>query len=41
LLLPRGHDAVDGLLTQDIFAAQLASLIAVTIEHIIAPDVRY
>lgn len=41
LLFPRGRDAVDSLSTQDTFAAQLASLIALTIEHVIAPDVRY
>lgn len=41
LLFPRGRDPVNSLQTQDIFAAQLAGLIATTIEHVIAPDVRF
>lgn len=40
LLFPRGRDPIKGPLTQEIFAAQLAGLIATTIEHVIAPDVR-
>lgn len=41
LLFPRGRDPIRGPLTQEIFAAQLAGLIATTIEHVIAPDVRF
>eukprot|EP00250_Pteridium_aquilinum_P008214 c17771_g1_i3 orf=536-2992(-) len=41
LLFPRGRDPVRGLLTQEVFAAQLAGLIATAIEHVIAPDVRF
>ncbi|KAI5081905.1 hypothetical protein GOP47_0001648 [Adiantum capillus-veneris] len=40
-LFPRGRDPVRAILTQEIFAAQLAGLIATTIEHVIAPDVRF
>lgn len=41
LLFPRGRDPVNILQTQEMFAAQLASLVATTIEHVIAPDVRF
>ncbi|KAH7277852.1 hypothetical protein KP509_38G011500 [Ceratopteris richardii] len=41
LLFPRGHDPVKNVLTQEIFAAQLAGLIATTIEHVITPDIRF
>ncbi|ERN03143.1 hypothetical protein AMTR_s00003p00101050 [Amborella trichopoda] len=41
LLLPRGHDAVSAASTQDAFLGQLAALISITIEHVIAPDVRF
>ncbi|MCO5582490.1 hypothetical protein L7F22_036387 [Adiantum nelumboides] len=40
-LFPRGRDPVRDVLTQEIFAAQLAGIIASAIEHVIAPDVRF
>lgn len=41
VMFPRGVGSVSGHSTNDIFIGQLASLISTTIEHVIAPDVRF
>ena len=41
MIFPGGYGPVTGHSTSDIFIGQLASLISTTIEHVIAPDVRY
>lgn len=38
---PRSWKAVVDQSSNDIFLGQLASLISTTVEHVIAPDVRY
>lgn len=41
IIFPRGLAAPSASSTQDIFIGQLGGLIATTIEHVIAPDIRY
>jgi hypothetical protein len=41
VMLPRGVGPASGQSSHDIFVGQLASLISTTVEHVIAPDVRY
>ena len=41
VMFPSGLGPASGHSTSDIFIGQLASLISTTIEHVIAPDVRY
>ncbi|XP_030975121.1 uncharacterized protein LOC115994921 [Quercus lobata] len=41
MIFPGGYGPVTGHSTSDIFIGQLASLISTTIEHVIAPDVRF
>lgn len=41
IIFPRGLAAPSASSTQDIFIGQLGGLISTTIEHVIAPDVRY
>ncbi|KAL6193627.1 hypothetical protein ACLB2K_034711 [Fragaria x ananassa] len=41
IMFPRGFGAASDHSTHDVFVGQLASLVSTTIEHIIAPDVRY
>lgn len=41
IMFPRGFHAASDHSSHDIFVGQLASLISTTIEHVIAPDIRY
>ena len=41
VLFPRGFGAATDHLTHDNFMGELAALISTTIEHVIAPDVRF
>ena len=41
VMLPKGLGPASGHSSHDIFVGQLASLISTTVEHVIAPDVRY
>lgn len=41
VMLPRGLGPASGHSSHDIFIGQLASLISTTVEHVIAPDVRF
>ncbi|KAK3011226.1 hypothetical protein RJ639_012378 [Escallonia herrerae] len=41
LMFPRGSGAVNNPSTHDIFVGQLSALVATTVEHVIAPDVRF
>jgi hypothetical protein len=41
IIFPRGLAAPSARSTQDIFIGQLGGLISTTIEHVIAPDIRY
>lgn len=41
IMFPRGFSVASDHSTHDIFVGQLASLISTTIEHVIAPDIRY
>lgn len=41
LIFPNGLGTPSDHPTHDIFIGQLASLISTTVEHVIAPDVRY
>uniref|UniRef100_A0A3B6JKZ5 DUF7906 domain-containing protein n=1 Tax=Triticum aestivum TaxID=4565 RepID=A0A3B6JKZ5_WHEAT len=41
IIFPRGLAAPSASSTQDIFVGQLAGLISTTIEHVIAPDIRF
>eukprot|EP01018_Ginkgo_biloba_P009441 Gb_29086 [translate_table: standard] len=41
ILFPKGRDPVSASSTHEMFTGQLAALISTTIEHVIAPDVRY
>ncbi|KAM4116599.1 hypothetical protein ACB094_02G062600 [Castanea mollissima] len=41
MIFPGGYGPATGHSTSDIFIGQLASLISTTIEHVIAPDVRF
>jgi len=41
IIFPRGLAAPSASSTQDIFIGQLGGLISTTIEHVIAPDIRY
>ncbi|XP_062174534.1 uncharacterized protein LOC133879771 [Alnus glutinosa] len=41
VMLPRGVGPASGQSSHDIFVGQLASLISTTVEHVIAPDVRF
>ncbi|KDP27936.1 hypothetical protein JCGZ_19016 [Jatropha curcas] len=41
LMVPRGVGAISDHTSPDIFAGQLSALIATTVEHLIAPDVRF
>lgn len=41
IMCPRGLGAISNHVSHDIFVGQLAALIATTVEHVIAPDVRY
>eukprot|EP00252_Welwitschia_mirabilis_P008780 TRINITY_DN20945_c0_g1_i1.p1 TRINITY_DN20945_c0_g1~~TRINITY_DN20945_c0_g1_i1.p1 ORF type:complete len:808 (+),score=153.41 TRINITY_DN20945_c0_g1_i1:214-2637(+) len=41
ILFPRGRDPVDPTSTHEIFTGVLGSLISTTIEHVLAPDVRF
>lgn len=38
---PKGSGGIADQSSNDIFLGQLASLISTTVEHVIAPDVRY
>ena len=40
MLFPRGLASVSGHTTHDNFMGHLAALVATTVEHVIAPDVR-
>ena len=41
VIFPRGSNLVSEHSAHDIFVGQLGALIATTVEHVIAPDVRY
>lgn len=41
IMFPKGFSAANDLASHDVFDGQLASLIATTVEHVIAPDIRY
>jgi hypothetical protein len=41
IIFPRGLAAPSATNTQNIFMGQLGGLISTTIEHVIAPDIRY
>lgn len=41
VMFPRGTGAPSDHPTHDVFIGQLASLVSTTVEHVIAPDVRY
>ncbi|KAM5568718.1 hypothetical protein ABKV19_016314 [Rosa sericea] len=41
IMFPRGVGAASDHSTHDVFVGQLASLVSTTIEHVIAPDVRF
>ena len=41
VLFPRGFNAASVHSTHDTFVGQLAALVSTTVEHVIAPDVRY
>lgn len=41
VMFSKGLGAVNDHITHEIFVGQLASLISTTVEHVIAPDVRY
>lgn len=41
ILFPRGRDPVSASSTHEFFIGQLSALISTTIEHVIAPDVRF
>ncbi|XP_038720256.1 uncharacterized protein LOC120012804 isoform X1 [Tripterygium wilfordii] len=41
VMFPRGQTAVNDHSTPEIFLGQLAMLVATTVEHVIAPDVRF
>lgn len=43
LVFPRGsnYDSISVSATTDLFMGQLGALISTTIEHVIAPDIRY
>ncbi|XP_061992813.1 uncharacterized protein LOC133710695 [Rosa rugosa] len=41
IMFPRGMGAASDHSTHDVFVGQLASLVSTTIEHVIAPDVRF
>lgn len=41
IIFPRGWDLASEHSAKDIFVGQLGALIATTVEHVIAPDVRY
>ncbi|OAY27612.1 uncharacterized protein LOC110601676 [Manihot esculenta] len=41
IMCPRGLGAISNHVSHDIFVGQLAALIATTVEHVIAPDVRF
>jgi hypothetical protein len=41
VMIPRGNGVVSDPSTHNIFVGQLASLVATTVEHVIAPDVRF
>jgi len=41
LVFPRGSNADSVSSTNDLFMGQLGALISTTIEHVIAPDIRY
>ncbi|KAK9933989.1 hypothetical protein M0R45_021157 [Rubus argutus] len=41
IMFPRGLGAASDHSTHDVFVGQLASLVSTTIEHVIAPDVRF
>lgn len=41
IMFPKGFSSVNDLASHDVFDGQLASLIATTVEHVIAPDIRY
>lgn len=41
LIFPRGSNAVNVAATHDLLMGQLGALISTTIEHVIAPDVRF
>ena len=40
-MFPGGVGAASGHSTRDTFVGQLAALISTTVEHVVAPDVRY
>lgn len=40
-MYPKGSGAASDSSSNDIFFGRLASLVATTIEHVVAPDVRY
>lgn len=41
LIFPSGSNAARVSSTQDLLMGQVGALIATTIEHVIAPDIRY
>ncbi|KAF2310295.1 hypothetical protein GH714_007618 [Hevea brasiliensis] len=41
MMFPRGVAAISDHVSHDIFVGQLAALIATTVEHVIAPDIRF
>ncbi|EEF43107.1 uncharacterized protein LOC8258833 [Ricinus communis] len=41
MMFPKGVGALSDHLSPDIFVGQLAALVATTVEHVIAPDVRF
>lgn len=41
VLFPRGSSFTSEPSAHDVFIGQLGALVATTIEHVIAPDVRY
>lgn len=41
VMVPRGFGAASDHPTHDVFVGQLASLVSTTVEHVIAPDVRF
>lgn len=41
VVFPRGFGAASDHPTHDVFVGQLASLVSTTVEHVIAPDVRF
>lgn len=41
IMFPKGFSGVNDRASPDVFDGQLASLIATTVEHVIAPDIRF